>query len=81
MYILCGYYQTLNTAQVKIFGIFETLEDAKMNQLNKFGRIGRWNNCWEGKNGIVTWIYQADYGIFEKALDIKDTQEALLIED
>ena len=81
MYILCGYYQTLYTAEVKILGIFETLEDAKENQLNKFGRIRKWNNCWEGKNGIITWIYHADYGIFEKALDIKETQEALLIED
>ena len=53
MYLLCGYYQTLNTAQVKIFGIFETLEDAKINQLNKFGRIGKWNNCWEGKMALL----------------------------
>lgn len=81
MYLLCGYYQTFNTAQVKILGIFETLEEAKINQLNKFGRIGKRYNCWEGKNGIITWIYQADYGFFEKALDIKETQNALFIED
>ncbi len=78
MYILCGYYQSFEELPpVKIIGIYETLDEATDVQEAKCGRIKKINNCWHGKNGIITWIYETTLGTFENALDIRFTGNAL----
>lgn len=78
MYILCGYYQSFEELPpVKIIGIYETLDEAIDVQGAKYGRIKRINNCWYGKNGIITWIYEKTLGTFNESLDIRFTGDAL----
>ncbi len=78
MYILCGYYQSFEKLPpVKIIGIYETLDEAIDVQESKCGRIKRINNCWYGRNKIITWIYEANLGTFKNALDIRFTGDAL----
>ena len=78
MYILCGYYQSFEELPpVKIIGIYETLDEAIDVQEAKCGRIKRINNCWYGRNNIITWIYEANLGTLDKALDIRYTGNAL----
>ena len=77
MYLICGYYHTLKTPDVKIFGIFNTLDEANKNQEEVFGRIRKFNNCWFGFDGIITWIFKADYGILQQPIDIRSTPDAI----
>ena len=78
MYIICGYYETLNTPNVKILGIFNTLEEAQECQIKEFGKIRQINNCWFGFDGIITWIFQTNYGLLEKEIDIGSTIDAIM---
>ena len=78
MYLLCGYkishdgdYPT-----VHIFGLYDTIDAAKDTQKNAFGCLEKINNCWRGKNGVITWIKKIEKGIQEKAINIRLTNEA-----
>jgi len=78
MYLLCGYYPSFSdTPPVKILGISETLEEAKHIQETECGCLSKINKCWKGKNGIITWVLEAKLGTLKKAIDIRDTHNAL----
>ena len=77
MYLICGYYHTLKTPDVKILSIHKTLDEAKEFQTEVFGKKNKINNCWFGFDGIVTWIFKANYGFLEKPIDIRSTPDAI----
>jgi hypothetical protein len=78
MFLLCGYRpDTSLVANVYIFGLYETLEDAQAVQKKDCGQISKINTCWRGHNGIITWIKQLDKGTFIKSVDIKFTGDAM----
>ena len=83
LFLLCGYYPSYeNMPPVKIIGIFNSYEEAKEIQKEKCGcRIKLNDKCWQGDNGLITWIFKTKMGILDKAIDIRATLDAMLIEE
>ena len=83
LFLLCGYYPSYeNMPPVKIIGIFNSYEEAKEIQKEKCGcRIKLNNKCWQGDNGLITWIFKTKMGILETAIDIRGSYDAMSIEE
>ena len=80
VYLLCGYYPSVDEfPPVKILGLFETYQEATHSQNKNCGCIKKINKCWKGQNGMITWIIKSKMGLLEKALDIRNTTNAMLI--
>jgi hypothetical protein len=79
LFLLCGYYPSYkDLAPVKIIGIFNSYEEAKEIQKDKCGcRIKLNDKCWQGDNGLITWIFKTKIGILETAIDIRETYDAM----
>ena len=70
-------FNYLRTDCVKIIGIYEKLEEAKIVQKNDCGCLSKINKCWKGNNGIITWILEANIGTLKNAIDIRETHNVL----
>ena len=83
LFLLCGYYPSYkDLAPVKIIGIFNSYEEAKEIQKDKCGcRIKLNDKCWQGDNGLITWIFKTKMGLLDKAIDIRGCYDAMSIEE
>lgn len=83
LFLLCGYYPSYDDLPpVKIIGIFNSYEEAIKIQKEKCGCNIKVNNrCWRGNKGLITWIFKTEMGLFETAIDIRGTYDAMLIEE
>tara|TARA_B100000214_G_scaffold340121_1_gene286384 strand:+ start:255 stop:539 length:285 start_codon:yes stop_codon:yes gene_type:complete len=84
MFLLCGYRRNTYESfpKVYILGIYETLNIASKCQEELCGKITKSGKCWNGKNSMCTWIFNANTdknGTLEKALDIRYTSEAIFV--
>ena len=82
LFLLCGYYPSYeDLPPVKIIGIFNSYEEAKEIQKDKCGcRIKLNDKCWQGDNGLITWIFKTKMGLLDKAIDTRGTNNAIPIE-
>jgi len=82
LFLLCGYYPSdKDLPPVKIIGIFNSYEEAKETQKEKCGCNSKINNCWRGNTGLITWIFKTEMGLLDKAIDIRETYDAMPIEE
>ena len=83
LFLLCGNYPSYeDLPPVKIIGIFNSYEEAKEIQKEKCGcRIKLNDKCWQGDNGLITWIFKTKMGLLDKAIDTRGTHDAVPIEE
>lgn len=83
LFLLCGYYPSYeDLPPVKIIGIFNSYEEASETQKEKCGCNIKLNNrCWRGNKGLITWIFKTEMGHVNKAIDVRATQDAMIIDD
>ena len=87
MYLLCAYKTNTYSKFPKtyIIGIYNTLEEASEYQEKLCGKKEKVvKRCWNGNNNLCSWIFEAKRdknGTLEKAIDIRYTSDALIIED
>ena len=79
MYILVAYkeYTNSNYPNIYIIGMYPTLKKASLMQEKLSGKIKKIHNSWYGKDNICSWIHKLDSGTLEKALNIRDTNNAI----
>mgnify|MGYP005648734597 FL=1 len=74
MFLLCGYKADIGEEypDVLIIGLYKSLVEAEHAQEINCGKLKKLpSSCWQGWNGITTWIKSIDIGTLDYSIDIR----------